>query len=96
MAKLEASSPSKTPGAVQQELQGIAEARLRTNMHDAAMKEIQACMDKDESNQTPDGKIPGSHDAANPKWKEFVRPRETVYPLLSFCQVVEKYARQKP
>ena len=71
VAKSEASSPSKGPGAIQQELQDIVDERLRMKMHDLARKGVQACMDEDESNQTPDGIAAF---AAAPKWKEFMRP----------------------
>ena len=70
--------------------------KLATEMYDIAQTKIQACINEDERNETPDGKIPESHDAANSKWREFMRPWESVNPLLSFRQVVETYPRQKP
>ena len=61
-----------------------------------AQTEMQSCIDEDESNETTDGKIRKKQDAANSKWRDFMRAWETVNPLLSIRQVVEKYPRQKP
>ena len=100
VAKLEATSPSKGQGSAQEEMQEACsnedEEERMQKMVDIAQTEIQRCIDKDESNQTPDGKIRKSQDAANSKWRDFMRAWETVNPLLTFRQVVEKYPRQKP
>ena len=98
--KLEATSPSKSQGSAQEEMQEACsnddEDERMQKVVDIAQTEMQRCIDKDESNETTDGKIRKKQDAANSKWRDFMRAWETVNPLLTLRQVVEKYPRQKP
>ena len=98
--KLEATSPSQSQGNAQAEMQddgsGEDEVKRMQKMIGIAQTEMQSCMDEDERNETTDGKVRKKKDAANSKWRDLMRVWETVNPLLSIRQVVEKYPRQKP
>ena len=98
--KLEATSPSQSQGNAQAEMQEDCsdedEVERMQKMVGIAQIEMQSCIDEDESNETTDDKIRKKQDAANSKWRDFMRAWETVNPLLSLRQVVEKYPRQKP
>ena len=72
--KVEATSPSKSQGSAQEEMQEACsnddEEERMQKMVDIAQTEMQRCIDQNESNEATDGKIRKKQDAANSKCPE--------------------------